>query len=63
MQIRDNKGQLIGEINSIVASDGTKIVTNTLYSSTGRVLIQHVSTRDNQGHTTDRDFYGGKVLP
>jgi hypothetical protein len=63
MQIHDNSGKLIGEINNIVASDGTRIVTNTVYSSTGRVLIQHVSTRDNQGKSADRDFFGGKVQP
>lgn len=59
----DNASKKIGEINVIVRPDGGTITTNTIYDGTGRVVIQHVSTRDSQGNTTDRDFFGGKVLP
>lgn len=61
MQIRNNRGELIGEINTIIRSDGVT-TTNTVYSG-DRVVTQNISTRDNAGNVKTETVYGGKVLP
>jgi hypothetical protein len=62
MQIRDNSGRLIGEINTIIRPDGGVILTNSVYSGE-RVIVQNISTRDNQGSVKTGTVYNGKVLP
>ncbi len=62
MQIRDNRGELIGEINTIIRPGEGVITTNTVYSGE-RVITQHISTRDNAGNVKTETVYGGKVLP
>ena len=49
MQIRNNRGELIGEINTSFTDKGDRIVTNTLYER-GNPMIQNISVRDNQGN-------------
>ena len=63
MQIRNNRGELIGEINVIIRPGEGVITTNTIYSSTGRVLTQNITTRDNHGNVKTETVYGGKLLP
>jgi hypothetical protein len=61
MQIRNNRGELIGEISTIIRpGEGTVIISNTVYSGE-RVITQNISTRDNGVKT--ETVYGGKVLP
>lgn len=63
MQIRNNRGELIGEIQTIVRpSEGVVIATNTSYSGE-RVLVQQISTRDNAGKVKTETVSGGKILP
>jgi hypothetical protein len=62
MQIRDNHGELIGEINTSFTDKGEKIVTNTVYNR-GNPVFQHVSVRDNQGKVHSTNVIGGKILP
>lgn len=65
MVTRNNKGEVVGEINTLLTPDGGLIVTNTLYDPTqaGRVVVQHVSSKDRQGNVKNQNVLGGKILP
>jgi len=62
MQIRNNRGEVIGEINSGFTDKGDRIITNTIYDR-GNTVIQHISVRDNQGKVRTTNVIGGKILP
>jgi len=62
MQIRDNQGRLIGEINTVVRPGEGVIISNTVYSGE-RVITQTISTRDNAGNVKTETLFNGKVLP
>jgi len=62
MQIRNNRGEVIGEINSGVTDKGERIITNTIYDR-GNPVIQNISVRDNQGNVRTTNVIGGKILP
>jgi hypothetical protein len=49
MQIRNNRGEVIGEINTSFTDKGDRITTNTVYDR-GNPIIQNISVRDNQGN-------------
>jgi hypothetical protein len=62
MLIRNNKGEVVGEMNRSVMQDGTVVNTNTLYND-GQPVTQNVSIRDNQGKIRTTNVIGGKILP
>jgi hypothetical protein len=63
MQIRNNRGELIGDISTIIRpGEGAVITSNTVYSGDG-VITQTISTRDNTGNVKTETLYGGKMLP
>ena len=62
MQTRDNKGEVVGEINTTFTDKGEKIVTNTLYNN-GRPVAQNTSVRDTEGKVHTTNVIGGKILP
>ena len=62
MQIRNNWGELIGEINSGFTDKGERVITNTIYSN-GNPVIENISVRDNQGNVRTTTVIGSKVLP
>jgi hypothetical protein len=62
MLIRDNQGQIIGELNTTFTAKGEKIVTNTMYHN-GRPVAQNISVRDNDGRVRTTNVIGGKLLP
>ena len=62
MQIRDNSGQLVGEINTAYTSAGEVITTNTMYDR-GNPVFQTISVRDNQGQARKTNVIRGKILP
>ncbi len=62
MQIRNNRGEVIGEINSGFTDKGERIITNTVYDR-GNPVIQNISVRDNQGNVRTTNVIGGKILP
>jgi hypothetical protein len=62
MQIRNNRGELIGEINTSFTDKGDRVTTNTLYDR-GNPVIQNISVRDNQGNVRTTNVIGGKILP
>ena len=62
MQIRNNHGEVIGEINSGFTDKGERIITNTIYDR-GNPVIQHISVRDNEGKVRTTNVIGGKILP
>ena len=62
MQIRNNHGEVIGEINSGFTDKGERIITNTIYDR-GNPVIQHISVRDNQGNVRTTNVIGSKILP
>jgi len=63
MLSRNNRGEVIGEINTSFTNKGEKIVTNTLYDGRGNPIIQNISVRDNQGNVRTTNVIGGKILP
>lgn len=62
MVIRNNDGEIIGEMNTIFTREGTMIRTNTTHT-TGCPVIQNVSVRDNQGNVQTTNVIGEKILP
>ncbi len=62
MQIRNNRGELIGEINTSFTDKGERIITNTIYDR-GNPVIQNISVRDNEGKVRTTNVIGGKILP
>jgi len=62
MLIRDNKGEVVGEMSTSITQEGTVINTNTLYNN-GRPVAQNISVRDNQGKIHTTNVMGGKILP
>jgi hypothetical protein len=62
MMIRNNKGEVVGEMNMPITQDSTVINTNMLYNG-GRPVNQNISTRDNQGKVGTTNVIGGKTLP
>jgi len=62
MQIRNNSGELIGEINTAQTSAGEVITTNTMYDRSNPVF-QTISVRDNEGNVRTTNVIGGKILP
>ena len=62
MQIRNNWGELIGEINSGVTDKGERITTNTIYYN-GNPVVQNISIRDDQGKVRTTTVFGSKILP
>ena len=62
MQIRNNWGELIGEINSGVTAKGERITTNTIYYN-GNPVVQNISVRYDQGKVRTTTVFGSKILP
>ena len=62
MLIRNNQGEVTGEINSGFTDKGERIITNTIYDR-GNPVIQNISVRDNEGKVRTTNVIGGKILP
>jgi hypothetical protein len=62
MLIRNNSGEIAGEMNVSITQDGTVIRTNTMYQN-GRPVTQNISIRDSQGSVRTTNIIGGKILP
>ena len=62
MLIRNNRGEVVGEINNSVTDNGDRITTNTLYDR-GNPVVQNISIRDNEGKIRTTNVVGGKILP
>jgi|GEM_PF-1260854 hypothetical protein len=62
MLIRNNDGEVTGEMNVSITQDGTVIRTNTMYQN-GRPVTQNISIRDTQGGVRTTNVIGGKILP
>jgi hypothetical protein len=62
MLIRNNDGEVAGEMNVSIMQDGTVIRTNTMYQN-GRPVTQNISVRDSQGSVRTTNIIGGKILP
>jgi hypothetical protein len=62
MITRNNKGEVVNEINVSITHKGTVIRTNTMYNN-GRPVVQNISVRDSQGTVRTTNVIGGKILP
>lgn len=62
MLVHNNKGEVVGELNTAISQDGTVIQTNTIYND-GHPVAQHISIRDNQGVVRTTNVINGKLLP
>ena len=62
MLIRNNKGEVVGEMSMSITQNGDVISTNTLYNN-GSPVTQNISVRDNQGKVGTTNVIGGKILP
>ena len=64
MQIRNNSGELIGEINTAYTGAGEVITTNTMYdANSGRPVNQNISVLESNGKVTVSNIINGKLLP
>jgi hypothetical protein len=59
---RNNKGEIVSEMNTTITQEGTVIRTNTIYNN-GRPVAQNISVRDNEGKVHTTNVIGGKILP
>jgi len=62
MLSRNNKGEIVSEMNTTITQEGTVIRTNTMYNN-GRPVAQNISVRDNEGKVRTTNVIGGKILP
>jgi len=62
MLIRNNSGEIVGEMNVSITQEGTVIRTNTMYQN-GHPVTQNISIRDSQGEVRTTNVIGGKILP
>jgi hypothetical protein len=62
MLIRNNDGEIIGEMDVSITQEGTVIRTNTMYQN-GRPITQNISIRDSQGSVRTTNIIGAKILP
>jgi hypothetical protein len=62
MLIRNNAGEVIGEMNTAITREGTVVRTNTVYQN-GRTVTQNVTVRDTEGNVRTTNVIGGKILP
>jgi hypothetical protein len=62
MITRDNKGNIIGEINNSRTSDGKVITTQTMYYN-NQAVSQNIAVRDSQGRVATTNILGNKILP
>jgi hypothetical protein len=62
MHIRNNNGEIVGEMNVSITQEGTVIRTNTMYQN-GHPVAQNISIRDSQGSVRTTNIIGGKILP
>jgi hypothetical protein len=62
MLIRNNDGEVVGEMSVSITQEGTVIRTNTMYQN-GRPVTQNISVRDSQGSVRTTNVIGGKILP
>ena len=61
MTIRNNRDEIVGEMNATIKRESTVIRTNTIYNN-GRPVAQNISIRDNQGNVRSEGVFG-KILP
>ena len=45
MEIRNNQGELIGEINSVFTENGDRVITNTLYDYRGNPAASRLTAK------------------
>jgi hypothetical protein len=62
MQIRNNHGELIGEISTGFTQNGDRITSNTLYDRDNPVM-QNVTIRQSDGTVHTENIIGRKILP
>jgi hypothetical protein len=62
MLIRNNDGEIVGEMNVSITQESTVIRTNTMYQN-GRPVTQNISARDSQGSVRTTNVVGGNILP
>jgi hypothetical protein len=62
MVSRNNKGEIVSEMNTTITQEGTVIRTNTMYNN-GRPVAQNISVRDTEGKVRTTNVIGGKILP
>lgn len=62
MDVRDNQGRLIGQLQHMRDDRGNTVDSVTTYSN-GRPVVQLISIRDNQGGVQSRTVLGAKLLP
>jgi hypothetical protein len=62
MLIRNNAGEVIGEMNTIFTQEGSVVRTNTTHS-TGCPIVQNITVRDTLGNVRTTNVIGGKILP
>lgn len=62
MEVRNNQGEVIGEINNGFTDKGERIITNTIYHG-GNPIMQNISVRDHEGKVRTTNVIGGKILP
>ena len=62
MLIRNNNGEVIGEMNTIFTQEGSVVRTNATYSR-GCPIVQNITVRDTQGNVRTTNVVGGKILP
>lgn len=64
MNVRDNQGRLIGQIEHFRTIDGKSVNVNTQINSyNGRVTSQTVSVSQPNGKVSTTTTIGGKLLP
>jgi hypothetical protein len=62
MIVRDNQGNIVGQLEHFRDNNGNIVDSNTTYSNE-RPVVQQITIRDNQGHVESKTILNGKLLP
>ncbi len=62
MQICNNRGELVGEINTGLTESGDRIGSSTLYDR-DKTVMQNISIRHSDGTVRTENIVGRKILP
>jgi hypothetical protein len=62
VQIRNNRGELVGEINTGLTDSGDRVTSNTIFDR-GNIVTQNITIRKSDGTVHTENIIGRKILP
>lgn len=62
MKTFNNRGELVGEINTGLTDSGDRVTSNTIFDR-GNPVMQNITIRKSDGTVHTENIIGRKILP